>query len=345
MFAKDDQPIAKLADTGCFDATNKTAFASIVIPYEVNSPLWSDGADKSRGFVVPQGSKIHVKNCATASTECMQGPADTGRWVMPVGTVMVKSFGFDGKLVETRLLMHPDASTWNGYSYRWNEEQTEATVVPNDDDPSLNNMRKQVMFNTGKSTVTWSYPYRFDCNGCHTDSAGGTLGPETRQMNRTVGGMNQIDRWKTLATGSVFEGAGPPTPYQAALVLPYTGQLGTVTPNPTAAEKAARARSYLHANCSYCHRPDGEFQTLDFRNDTAFKDVGACGVTPTKSTVGVPNALILKPGKPMESVMWLRMHAPFMNDKIRMPQLATYVLDDLGLAVISDWITSITACP
>jgi hypothetical protein len=263
--------------------------------------------------------------------------------VMPVGTVMVKSFGFDGKLIETRLLMHPDANTWNGYSYQWNEEQTEATVVPADEDPSLNNMRKQIMFNTGTRTVTWNFPYRFDCTGCHTASAGGTLGPETRQMNRTVGGMNQIDRWKNLPTGSLFEGTGPATPYQPPLVLPYSGQLGTT---PTTATKEQLARSYLHANCSYCHRPDGDFVSLDFRLDTAFKDMGACGLTPMKSTAGGPaSSQIIKPGKPMESVMWLRMHAPFMNDKIRMPQLATYVVDDLGLAVISDWITSITACP
>jgi hypothetical protein len=39
------------------------------------------------------------------------------------------------------------------------------------------------------------------------------------------------------------------------------------------------------------------------------------------------------------------MHAPYMGDRTRMPQLATYVLDDMGLGVISDWITSVKACP
>ena len=255
---------------------------------------------------------------------------------MPVGTVMIKSFSFDGKLIETRLLVHADATTWNGYSYQWNEAQTEATIVPPDEDPSLNNMRAKVSFNTGTRTViSWTFPYRFDCNGCHTMQAGGTLGPETRQMNRTVAGAtkNQIDARKTLG---LFEGTGPATPYQAALVLPYDGQLGTV---PAGATAEARARSYLHANCAYCHRPDGDFPNLDFRVDTTFKNMGACGVTPAKGNVGVDGALILKPGKPMESAIWLRMHAPFMNDKTRMPELATYVLDDLGLGVISDWIT------
>jgi uncharacterized repeat protein (TIGR03806 family) len=336
---KAELPIVKLADTGCMDATNPTKMAAIVVPYEVNSPLWSDNADKARGFVLPAGKKIHVKDCAATPSECPAGTQDDGKWVMPVGTVMIKSFSFDGKIVETRLLVHADATTWNGYSYQWNTAQTEATVVPADEDVVPANMRAKVAFNTGARTVNWTFPYRFDCGGCHTPSAGGTLGPETRQMNRTVGGMNQIDRWKTM---SLFETA-PKTPYLAALVLPYDGQLGTV---PVGATVEQRARSYMHANCAYCHRPDGEaVNWLDFRLTTALKDTGACGKAPMKGDVGVAGAQILKPTKPMESAIWLRMNAPFAGDKTRMPQLATYIVDAAGLKVIGDWITATTTCP
>jgi uncharacterized repeat protein (TIGR03806 family) len=333
-------PAAKLSQTGCMDKTNVTSFASIVVPYEVNSPLWSDNADKARGFVLPAGKKIHVKDCTATPSECTAGTQDTGKWVMPVGTVMVKSFMFDGKVVETRLLVHADATTWNGYSYKWDEAQTDATVIPDDADPSLNNMRAQVNFNTGMRTVTWHFPYRFDCTGCHTAEAGGTLGPETRQMNRTVGGMNQIDKWAAM---SLFEKA-PATPYQDPLLLPTDGQLGTADKTMATLEK--RARSYMHANCSNCHRPDGQAVSwLDFRYDTTLKNTGACGVTPMKGTVGVDGAQILKPGMPMLSTIWLRMHAPYAGDKTRMPQLATYVIDDKGTQLISDWITSVTSCP
>jgi uncharacterized repeat protein (TIGR03806 family) len=320
------------------DATHPTSFASSVVPYEVNSPLWSDGADKARGFVLPVGGKIHVKACATTA-ECPQGSQDTGKWVMPVGTVMVKSFGFDGKLVETRLLVHADADTWNGYSYEWNEAQTDATVVPDDADPSLGGARAHASFDTGARTVAWTFPYRFDCTTCHTKSAGGTLGPETRQMNRVVGGMNQIDRWQ--ASG-LFDDTAPPKPYQDALVLPYDGQLGTV---PADATVEQRARSYLHANCAYCHRPEGDFPSMDLRYDTALKDTKVCGVAPMKGDVGVAGALLLAPRAPLTSAIWLRMDAPASTGKTRMPQLATAVIDAAGVKVVGDWITSIAACP
>ena len=46
------------------DAVAITHFTSSAHGYEVNSPLWSDAADKERAFVLPPGGKIHVVNCA-----------------------------------------------------------------------------------------------------------------------------------------------------------------------------------------------------------------------------------------------------------------------------------------
>jgi hypothetical protein len=133
-------------------------------------------------------------------------------------------------------------------------------------------------------------------------------------------------------------------PYQAALVLPVSGQLGMVDPM---ASKEQLARSYLHANCAYCHRPDDQkVNWIDFRYDTALKDMGACNVAPMKSTAGGPDdSKILTPGNPMKSVMWIRMHSPKIDEKTRMPQLATYVVDDMGTQRVADWINTLTACP
>jgi uncharacterized repeat protein (TIGR03806 family) len=320
-------PVAKLSATGCVDPADPRKLAAVVVPYELNSPLWSDGAVKTRGMVVPAGKKIHVKNCATEPAACT-GPADDGKWVFPVGTVMVKNFLFDEKLVETRLFVRADTATWVGYSYQWNEAQTDATIVPDE--------RVDVAFNTGKRTVSWTFPSRIDCMKCHMASGGSTLGPETAQLNRVVGGMNQLDRLEALG---LFD-APIPKPHKPALVAPYASESGAP---PAGATLEQRALSYLHANCAFCHRPDAPFPYYDLRYDVAFKDRKICNAMPMKGDMGVPGSMVVKPGSAKDSVLWLRMGALPLQG--RMPPLASKVVDQEAVKLIGDWIGSVTACP
>jgi len=310
-------------------STEPTKFAAKAIPYEVNSPLWSDSADKSRAMVLPAGGKIHIKDCAVAADNCTQGPADTGQWVFPVGTVMLKNFAFDNKLIETRLFVRHDEQTWVGYSYQWNEAQTEAVIGSAEDN-------KNVMFNTGSRTVPWQYPSGNNCMKCHDAHGGSTLGPETRQMNREVGGKNQIDQ---LAELGLFD-AVPAKPYAEAYVTPYPSQAGTP---PASATIDQKARSYMHANCAFCHRPDGEFPQIDMRYETKLADMGVCNVVPLKGNQGVLDAVELKPADPANSIIYLRMNS--LPGSGRMPAIATNEIDTAGVKLISDWITSIKACP
>ncbi|HVU49427.1 MAG TPA: hypothetical protein VHL80_02010 [Polyangia bacterium] len=379
-------PYQKLSQTGCIDANPFSdpkvpiKLASSVVPYEVNSPLWSDGAWKTRGMKLPAGGKIHVKDCAKNPDECKVNDfntgqccapvADDGKWVYPAGTVMVKNFMFPDtsrpsgyKLVETRLLVHFDKvvqlegvnTEWVGYGYQWDDAQTDATIVGTLVEGSDTNV--SAMFNVkptmggATQSVTWNYPSRNDCITCHmpitpttTPSGGFTIGPETAQMNRTVAGdtMNQIDKFAAMG---MFD-ATLTKPYKAALVAPYPGQAGSP---PAGATLDQRARSYLHANCSFCHRPDGKFQAFDVRYDIPFFKTGLCGTPPGKGDLGVMDALLVTPKDPSKSLVWLRMHAPkgdmTTGETGRMPQIGSYVVDMQGTQLISDWITSITACP
>jgi uncharacterized repeat protein (TIGR03806 family) len=324
-------PIETLSQTGCVDPTDPRKPIARAVTYELNSPLWSDSADKARAFVLPAGAKIHVRDCAANPSDCPMGTQDDGRWNFPVGTVMIKIFMFDGKLVETRLFMHLDADNWVGYSYEWDEAQTEAKIASSD--------RVAVMFNTGTRTVPWHYPSQQDCLTCHNAAAGATLGPETAQMNRMVGGMNQIDQFTTLG---LFE-TPPAKPYKAALVTPYTSPAGTAPANPTPAERTAEARSYLHANCGFCHRPGGAFALFDLRNDTLLKDTNICNKPINKAPIpSAPNAkVIMTPGSHMDSVMWLRMNVADPTAG-RMPLIASYAVDTKAVTVVGDWIDSLT---
>jgi len=376
-------PYPKLSQTGCIDPSPFSdskiplKMASVVVPYEVNSPLWSDAALKTRGMrLSTTGSKIHVRDCAKNPMECCVldpntlkdclPPADDGKWVFPVGTVMVKNFMFPDasrpsgyKLVETRLFIHLDhvetlqgvKTEWIGYGYQWDDAQTDATIVGSLVDGS--DIGVSAVFHVtptmGAATrpITWDYPSRLDCITCHmpvTPSGGNTLGLETIQMNRVATGdtMNQIDK---LAALGVFE-AAPGKPYKAALVAPYPGQSGSPAATATLDQ---RARSYLHANCSFCHRPDGKWNGFDVRYDVPFKSTAICNAAPGKGDLGVAGATLLTPKNPMSSLMWLRMHAPPGNAMIggtgRMPAIASNVVDTQATDLISQWISSINACP
>ncbi|MES1165972.1 MAG: hypothetical protein ABUR63_09445, partial [Verrucomicrobiota bacterium] len=192
----------------------------------------------------------------------------------------------------------------------------------------------------GTRQVQWNFPNRFDCMKCHAPASGSTLGPETAQLNRITGGMNQIDRFQAMG---LFD-APLPQPYKAALVAPYASKDGSPSAGATLEQKA---RSYIHANCGICHRPDGEYGDLDLRYDVALKDTHVCGFPPARGDF-VDNNLILDPGKPETSVMWFRMNVmadPFGGKTARMPQIATYVVDQEGSKLVGDWIKSISACP
>ncbi len=146
----------QLSQTGCVDPTDPTRPASGLIPYEPNAPFWSDGADKERFMGLPNGQAL----TANAS----------GDWDFPNGTVLVKNFRLANKLIETRLFMrHPDGE-WGGYTYEWNDAETEATRV-------VGGKKKMI------SGQTWVYPSEQQCLQCHTETAGRSLGLETAQEN------------------------------------------------------------------------------------------------------------------------------------------------------------------
>lgn len=322
-------PIERLSQTGCMDSKNLRSPVAGAIAYEVNSPLWSDVADKTRAFVLPAGTKIHVRRCSTAS-DCPGGLGDDGRWDFPVGSVMIKNFLFDDKVVETRLFMHLVADDWVGYSYAWNEAQTEAELVASSGATST--------FKTGARDVAWHYPSQDDCVNCHNRATGSTIGPETAQMNRVVAGVNQIDKLTALG---VFD-VPPDKPYKAALVTPYDPP-GSA---PTAGTVEQKARSYLHANCGFCHRPGANFPNFDLRYDTSLKNTSTCDADVKKGALASApgKTKILVPGHETDSVLWLRMKESDPQ-KGRMPQIGTYEIDAAGAEIVGQWIRGLAACP
>jgi hypothetical protein len=235
---------------------------------------------------------------------------------MPVGTVLVKNFSIDGTRIETRLLMRLTESQWKGFSYEWNDEGTEATLLDDEKDKDL-------------GSQVWHYPSSAQCLECHTKATGRSLGPSTAQFDRDFdyadGTMNQLDK---LAELGVFA-----APLKA--IPAYPDPYGD-------APLADRARSYLQTNCSICHRPGGPLSDVDLRFETAFPDTHLCNEAIIRGT-GDPllPQVRLVPGAPEESSLSFRMHD---TTSYRMPRIGSSVVDADGVELIDAWISAMTGC-
>ena len=305
-----------------------TKLAASVIPYEVNSPLWSDGADKRRGLALPDRREDSREELRGDAGECRGRAPTTASGCFPVGTVMVKSFLFDGKLVETRLFVHFDAATWVGYSYQWDEAQTDAT--------HRRRRRASRSCSTPASArSTGTTRAACDCMTCHTPTGGSTLGPETAQINRVVDGTNQIDTLE--GAGAVRDAAGD-----------------AVQGGARRADRNRRdgrgARALLPARELRLLPPPRRRELPEHRSAARRRVQGHAHLRrhAEKGNQGVSTSLIITPGMPAKSVVVLRMTAPPDDDEGkhgRMPKIASYVVDDAAVTLISNWITGITTCP
>ncbi len=323
------QPAKLLSASGCVDTKDPTRPALGLIPYVVASPLWSDGAAKQRFMAIPEGTRVHVIDCEREPDRCRttgRQVLDDGHFEFPVGTVLMKSFLFQNQLFETRLFMKFREDRWVGYSYRWDADQKDAALVGDDGAVA------PATADDGSPRM-WSFPSRSDCLLCHNEVVGFSLGPETRQLNvpftDAVGTTtNQIDRLEAL---DLFD-----APVRRLDPLPDPA-------GPAPLE--ARARSYLHANCAICHRPQGNFPDIDLRFGVDLAAMNVCNRDPTKGSAGADPAAAkrLVPGRPDQSVTYTRMAT--LDGQVRMPQVATAVVDPLGTPLVSDWIKSIPSCP
>jgi uncharacterized repeat protein (TIGR03806 family) len=296
---------ATLSATGCFTSSMQPVAG--LIPYDLISPLWSDGATKERFFAIPDATTITV--------------LPDGDFTFPNGTVTAKTFSIAGQKIETRLLVRHSDGLWAGYSYEWRDDQTDADLLP-----------------AGKSKVvgsqTWQYPSRGECMTCHTAIANRTLGPEIAQLNRTLAYPSGVtsNQLETLA------GLG----FLSAPLSNITANLPRLESPSGTGPLDLRARSYLHSNCSNCHRNQAVQGPHDLRYSLPFRNTNTCGVAPTNGNLGVAGSLIVAPADPSRSIISLRMHA--LNSS-RMPPLGSSVVDTQGTALIDAWINSITTCP
>ncbi len=225
-----------LSASGLFESVKDHQMAAGVIPYSVNSPLWSDGSRKVRFIALPESAGTDGQ-----PPQVTAHPTDA--WSFPNGTVLVKSFSLplakagDWRWIETRFMVRQE-NEWEGYSYAWNEDCTDAVLV----EGAGRSTNFRVRDAEGKEfDQTWRFPSRTECMVCHSRAAGYVLGLSTPQMNRDhdYGGVvdNQL---RSLTHAGILKGHDK-APQDCARLA---------DPADEALPLESRVRSYLHANCA-----------------------------------------------------------------------------------------------
>ncbi len=308
---------ATLAETGLFADPAGLVPNPGLVAYDVNLPFWSDHALKRRWFGIPDPNALI-------------GFSREGNWSLPEGMVWVKHFDIETtrgdpatkKRLETRVIVR-NASGNYGVSYRWNEAGTSASLVP------AEGVDFDLAITDSGMTVNqrWRIPSRAECSICHSSQAGHALSFRTRQLNRTgsiagIGG-NFI---KLLEDAHYLENLDTPPSILPRHIAPEEAEFST----------EERARAYLDVNCAYCHNDAGTVPAgWDARTSLPLFETGLVNGFP-EGGIQHPNDRLIVPELDQRSVIVHR--AAARNGYGRMPPIASNVVDQEGVQLLTDWI-------
>lgn len=320
---KNNKPREKLSEYGLFAGeVARLQPAKGTIPYNLNTPLFSDYSHKLRFIKVPDGQQITYNDQETLE--------------FPVGTILVKTFYYPidfrdeskgRRLIETRLLIHKEKG-WTALPYIWNQEQTDAYLDVAGTETEVNWKDKKGK----KQKLQYVVPNMNQCKGCHNKNEQMMpIGPSVRQLNRDFsymsGNQNQLHKWKEAGILTGLPGNLTDVPKLPEWDNPVTGSL------------EQRARAYLDINCAHCHRKAGPANTsglfLDIhQNDPTILGVNKAPVAAGKGSGGREYGIV--PGKPDESILIYRMASK--DPGAMMPELGRKMIHKEGLALIREWI-------
>jgi uncharacterized repeat protein (TIGR03806 family) len=296
-----------------------------VVPYDLNTPLFSDYASKYRFVWMPAG---------TAATYRDDGPFE-----FPVGTILVKTFAFpqEGqrgeRRIETRLLVHTTKG-WAALPYVWSDDQSDATLQLVPDPVPVKWTDKAGR----RHDFTYVMPNANECRECHDNNKVLLpIGPKARNLNRDYvypdGRANQLAYWTKIGYLK-----GTPAPGHAPRAAKWD--------DPSTGSLDERARAYLDNNCAHCHQPGGTagYTGVDFRLPASphnahasegRRELGQCKVPNSAGNVG-GRFYDIVPGRPEESILTYRLAS--VAPKVSMPALGRAVVHEEGLALMREWI-------
>jgi uncharacterized repeat protein (TIGR03806 family) len=297
-----------------------------VVLYDLNTPLFSDYAEKRRYIRLPQGEQIEYR--------------EHGVLKFPVGTVIAKTFSYPHDMtdasqgerhLETRIELLRDEG-WYGVTYLWNDEQTEASLALGGSEVDVT----WVHDDGQPRSLRYQIPNANQCLNCHSqDKAFVPIGPTAQNLNRPFPtGDHAENQLAYLAHVGMLDG------------LPESQEIATLPrfDDPQSGSVERRARAWLDVNCAHCHNPAGTARTsgLDLRweqDDLAKLGVWKNPVAAGHGSGGRKYDVI--PGKPDESILLYRLESE--DPSIMMPNVGRRLVQDQAVAIVREWIERMPA--
>jgi len=317
-------PPVRLSELNVFKDLSTRTVADGFIPYELNAPLWSDRALKKRWMAIPNDGVFDETSEKIKFN-------DRSEWEFPIGSVFIKHFDLPTDLssndatipLETRFFIIGEDGVGYGLTYKWNTEGTDAFLQQSKTVESFE------IEDNGSFAYNqlWDYPSRANCMTCHNAEAKFVLGLKTHQLNKEIlhpntnVEINQLTYFNQL--GLFDQNLTDPRGYLRSYPLESQAPL------------EVKIRSYLDANCGFCHRKGGSVGTtlMDLRFEQPSNAQFIIGL-PTES-VASTNEFIVEAGNHMESELWVRDATRNTN---QMPPLASNLVDQPYVDSLAKWI-------
>jgi hypothetical protein len=309
---------SSLRDTGLYVGSPGLAVRPENHGFTPQYPLWSDGATKRRWISLPPGRPIDASRAAA--------------WEFPRGTKLWKEFSVAGRRVETRLIERLEDGTWRFAAYAWNDDQSDATLVPADKSVrvALSGDRR------------YTIPSEADCRACHEGAAVPVLGFSALQLSEDRDPL--APHAEPVRPGDLdLEGL-----VAKKLLVGLPPEFSGAPPRIAAPTPAGRAAlGYLHANCGQCHvdpKLSGSAVPVELQLALDPSDATAGPRTirtllaseSRYRTAGAADARLVVPGDPQVGTLLARMRS--RDPRIQMPPLGSAVPDLEAIALIEHWI-------
>jgi len=296
----------QLSYYGFFDGgANKPHRA--LIRYRLRNPLFSDYAEKERFLYLPAGAEMTVNS--------------KGKIEFPVGTVLIKSFGYISadeslNILETRLLVHR-SSGWIALPYVWRADGSDA-------DLKVGGKRIPVSFTTprGKNLdISYAVPNKNQCKQCHSEN----------DKLLPIGPV-----WQDM----IFENQAAKQKIAKRATFPRNTLFGSVKwDDPASGSVKQRAGAYLAANCAHCHSRTGSASNSGLFYDNAIGFYRSSGYLKRPVAAGRGSGghdFVIAPGHPEQSILIHRMKS--LDPGVAMPELGRATVHAEGIELLEKWI-------